>query len=562
MNVILAIKQYISKMIEESGPGMKVLLMDKETTTIVSMVYAQSEILQKEVYLFERIDSGGRETMKHLKCICFLRPTKENVDLLAQELRVPKYGLYYIYFSNVISKQDVKTLAEADDQEVVREVQEFFGDYIAVNPHLFTLNIIGCYQGANWGSGALRRTTQGLTSVLLSLKKCPMIRFQNSSELARRLAESVRSTINKDAGLFEFRKTDVPPVLLILDRRDDAVTPLLNQWSYQAMVHELLGINNNRINLGNVPGISKDLQEVVLSAEHDEFYANNMYLNFGEIGNNIKDLMEEFQVKSQSQAKVESIADMKAFIENYPQFKKMSGTVSKHVTVVGELSRLVGKHCLLEVSETEQEIVCQGDHSACLQRVKALLHNDKVRQMDMLRLVMLYCLRYESHSNNDISGLVDTLRKKGVNDKHRALVSAVLEYGGRKARGSDLFGSGDPVAFTKRFFKGLKGVENVYTQHKPLLQDLLDQLIKGKLKEAAYPYLGTGQLKDRPQDIVLFIIGGTTYEEALTVHQLNKSSPGVRIVLGGTAVHNFQSFLEEISSVVQVSASRQGGMRR
>lgn len=36
-----------------------------------------------------------------------------------------------------------------------------------------------------------------------------------------------------------------------------------------------------------------------------------MYLNFGEIGSNIKDLMEEFQKKSQSQAKVESIADMK-----------------------------------------------------------------------------------------------------------------------------------------------------------------------------------------------------------------------------------------------------------
>ena len=42
-----------------------------------------------------------------------------------------------------------------------------------------------------------------------------------------------------------------------------------------------------------------------------------------------------------------------------------------------------------------------------------------------------------------------------------------------------------------------QGVENVYTQHKPLLYTLLDQLIKGKLKEASYPYLGTGQLKDR-----------------------------------------------------------------
>ena len=37
----------------------------------------------------------------------------------------------------------------------------------------------------------------------------------------------------------------------------------------------------------------------------------NMYQNFGEIGSNIKELMEDFQRKSKSQAKVESIADMK-----------------------------------------------------------------------------------------------------------------------------------------------------------------------------------------------------------------------------------------------------------
>lgn len=46
------------------------------------MVYTQSEILQKEVYLFERIDSANRESMKHLKAICFLRPTKVASPLL------------------------------------------------------------------------------------------------------------------------------------------------------------------------------------------------------------------------------------------------------------------------------------------------------------------------------------------------------------------------------------------------------------------------------------------------------------------------------------------------
>lgn len=44
----------------------------------------------------------------------------------------------------------------------------------------------------------------------------------------------------------------------------------------------------------------------------------------------------------------------------------MSGTVAKHVTLVGELSRLVGNHNLLEVSEAEQELACESDHAESL----------------------------------------------------------------------------------------------------------------------------------------------------------------------------------------------------
>ena len=59
------------------------------------MVYAQSEILQKEVYLFEKISSAAREPMKHLKCVAFLRPSVDNIALLREELRKPKYVQYY-----------------------------------------------------------------------------------------------------------------------------------------------------------------------------------------------------------------------------------------------------------------------------------------------------------------------------------------------------------------------------------------------------------------------------------------------------------------------------------
>lgn len=83
--------------------------------------------------------------------------------------------------------------------------------------------------------------------------------------------------------------------------------------------------------------------------------------------------MEDFQRKAQTHQKVESISDMKAFVEQYPQFRKMSGTVSKHVTVVGELSRLVGVHNLLEISETEQQLACHDEHSQSLQVLFSLV---------------------------------------------------------------------------------------------------------------------------------------------------------------------------------------------
>lgn len=37
----------------------------------------------------------------------------------------------------------------------------------------------------------------------------------------------------QESGLFDFRRTEVSPLLLVIDRRDDPVTPLLNQWTYQ-----------------------------------------------------------------------------------------------------------------------------------------------------------------------------------------------------------------------------------------------------------------------------------------------------------------------------------------
>lgn len=376
MDVAQAVSGYLSKMMTAGDSSsrapsakMKTLLLDADTVTIISTATTQSALLNHEVYLIDRLDNPRREKMRHLRCLCFVRPSPNSIQLLVDELREPRYGEYHLYFSNVVKKSSLERLAEADDHEVVKLVQEYFADYVVINPDLFSLNMtlphyrIWANNPDTWNPDSLQRAADGILALLLSLKKKPLIRYAKDSALAKKLATEVRYRMTQEDQLFDFRKVDTPPILLIVDRRDDPITPLLTQWTYQAMVHQLLGINNGRVDLRGVPDVRPELQEIVLSQDQDPFFKKNMFLNFGDLGGNIKDYVEQYQSKTKNSANIESIADMKRFIEEYPEFRKLSGNVSKHVTLVSELSRRVGAEDLLEVSEVEQSLACNDNHS-------------------------------------------------------------------------------------------------------------------------------------------------------------------------------------------------------
>ncbi|MCJ1260254.1 vacuolar protein sorting-associated protein 45 [Lobaria immixta] len=567
MDVVSAVSGYISKMVSSgdttlgaSSSKMKILLLDSETVR----VYGMENLEGLKLNIISRLDNAAREKMRHLRCICFVRPSAESIQYLIDEFRDPKYGEYFIYFSNVIRKSSLERLAEADDNEVVRSIQEYFADFNVVNPDLFSLDLSFPKHrlwGNNpdiWNPDSLQRCTEGIIALLLSLKKKPLIRYEKNSLMAKKLASEVRRQIAQEEQLFDLRKIDTPPILLLLDRRDDPITPLLTQWTYQAMVHELLGILNGRVDLSDVPDIRPELKEIVLSQDQDPFFKKNMYLNFGDLGGNIKEYVEQYQSKTQSNASLDSIADMKRFVEDYPEFRKLSGNVSKHVTLVGELSRRVGADGLLDASELEQSLACNDNHSNDVKTLQQLIQSSIIPSDSKLRLVALYSLRYEKHPSSSLSMLVELLSAAGNVSQRRAdLVSKLLAYHhslqSPPAAGgfSDLFESSSIFSGARDRFKGLKGVENVYTQHSPRLEATLQNLIKARLKEQQYPFIeGGGTTRDKPQDIIVFMIGGATYEEAKMVAQVNASFPGVRVVLGATTVHNTTTFLEEVDDAV------------
>jgi vacuolar protein sorting-associated protein 45 len=392
--------------------------------------------------------------------------------------------------------------------------------------------------------------------MLLALKRQPSaIRYAGHSPCAEELAKDLHDTIMGD-DIFHFRKSRRGGLhVLVLDRRDDPVTPLLSQWTYQAMVHELLGLNNHRVILKGAPNIPKELDEVVLSATQDKFFADNRHRNFGELGEEIQRLLQDYQKQTaqHSSGNLNSIEDMQAFMEKFPELRSRSHTVSKHVAIMGELARLVDICNLMDVSQFEQELACADDQNSHWRELMEKLQSSNVKIPDKLRLGLLFALRYEASGN--IHMLQSTMTKAGVPPDMVNLVNVMLRYGGTKSRGSGLFGEHHNMLkkMSKSFITSVQGVQNVYAQHIPLLMDTIQSAIRGKLRSETHPFVqGSYSIAGRPdeaipEEILVYMVGGVTYEEGTKISEFNQQNQGkVRVILGGSTVHNSTSFLEEL----------------
>jgi vacuolar protein sorting-associated protein 45 len=637
-DLVAILRSYLERSLREV-PGMKVLLLDTETIRSVSTALSQSDILEQEVYLVQRIDSEEkREHLPHLKAIAFLRPTRENIARLRRELKEPCFGAYHLYFTNRVEDMRLQDLAEGDVKELVACVHEAFGDFIALEshhaavplprPHLALAPMAWDY-GAS--SDMISRLTEGIASIVLCLRKRFSIKYQRGSEISQRVAQSLHHLAAvEQRELFDFgsRNTgESAPLLLILDRKDDPVTPLLSQWTYQAMLHEILGSRDNRVSLRHVVGLRPELAEAVLSPLQDAFYAKNMYANFGDVGMAIKSLVDAVSAEGRQARDFQSLDDMASFVENLPEMSHQQGVTAKHVALMTELSHAVERRALMKVSGVEQDIACAaanlGSH---YDAVSELVRSGVVASRDKLRLIALFALRYERDGRGQISALMTAAAEGGVDPAQLSAVRSLLKHCGTNSssgvedvsgtssgdvRISDLFSD---RSFSSRFAtlakQHIRGVENVYTQHVPPLISILERAAKGKLADTDYLPVdgssfstsggggsslmmtmtnggggggglgstsgssvpGNASLKP-PKLIVVFIVGGTTYEEAKAVAELNSSADrgegwaaGMRFILAGTGPQSSSTFLEDWEEVsvmerYQKTHQGQGGMR-
>ena len=319
---------------------------------------------------------------------------------------------------------------------------------------------------------------------------------------------------------------------------------------------------------------------MVLSCEQDSFFKETMYMDFGELGEAVKNLLEQYQQQSKGNDSIQSLEDIRRFLDRYPEFRKMGASASKHVALMDEISKYIHAHKMMDVvGRLEQELACHHDPAGAVRQVYDALDMPDLPAKDKLHLAMLYALRYEAEANMD--ELTARLVRGGVSADDASKVPLLLRYSNAHNRAVDLYSNSTLWSRAASSVKrGIRGVQNIFQEHSPYLVSVLDAAAKGKLKDTQFPLIleslatpssaaggaasmvagAAGQgvsaaaaaaaATAKPNEIIVFIVGGATFEEAVHVARINRASGGaLRVILGGTTVLNTTLFVNNLNAL-------------
>jgi hypothetical protein len=560
----------------------RVLLVDKHTTPVISMSYTQSQLLENDVILIELIEGlAALDHMKNLRCIVYIKPTEESINYFINELRAPHYHDYQVFFNNTVSKSQLEALAQADEFESVSNITELFNDFLTVNDNLFTLNELTSSSSAIAPPPRISSIDESneIISLLLSLKQCPIIKFESNSIDVRKLASEILYNINSNSNNNLFDDTNIsydkPPVLLLLDRANDPITPLLTPWTYQSMVHEFIGIVKNTV---QVPSSS---EQYIISKAQDKFFAESMYLNYGDLTENFQKNVEQYKAQAKMSSldslNTQNLSELKKQLTKFPEFKRLNSNIAKHLSIISEIDKQISQQQLWDVGELQQTIVGGlENYQSIKEKLLQIIDNILISTVHKLKLILLFQSRFHQHndlpllskkindpaSNNPLPTVSQNTLLKRFNIMFKAKVKTNTSQNPSKNL-TNLFNKNISINSLFNHHDDQRN-DNIYMQYSPYLNEILDNLINPRestssglttlIPENLSKQYGKN-IQSEVQNVIIYIKGGVTYEEARLVHELNDSNKSLNLIIGGSRIHNSESWLESMYDMINDSSS-------
>ncbi|KAH8880667.1 Sec1 family protein [Thozetella sp. PMI_491] len=550
----------------------KVLVIDEHSKKIVDNVVKEDDILNQNIANIEMIEEK-REMNPSMDAIYLLSPQPHIVDCFLADIERRRYKKSFLVWTAVLEPSlrrriDSSPLA----QQQIAGFETLSIDFFPRESHLITFrdpwSFPVLYHPAcnHLVREHLQVLAQKISDICVTLGEYPKVRYyrpksplHEASVLASHLARFVQEELDKYA---QWNPNFPPPtsrptgILVITDRSMDLMAPIVHEFTYQAMAHDLLPIKEGEkvtyhmtINEGTDTAEEKDME----LTEKDTVWIDNRHRHMKDT---IEKLMGDFQKfldqnpnftdQNQDTTSLNAIKDMLAGL---PQFQEMKEAYSLHLTIAQESMNVFQNHKLPDIASIEQTLATGLDEDFkkpkhVLDQVVRLLDDEAIPPSDRLRLIIAYIIFRDGVILEDIKRL---LAHSSLPPSDGEIITNLELLGAQTTHNLKDFRAAPPPLFPLNTKNLQANEEYALSRFQPNLKHMLEELCRGTLDQTIFPYVkppmdpnedslstqgslraakprwagaGRRQVENR-QRIIVFMAGGATYSESRSCYEVS-----------------------------------------
>ncbi|ONK71704.1 uncharacterized protein A4U43_C04F11500 [Asparagus officinalis] len=615
-----------STKVKESKVTWKVLIMDKLTVKIMSNSCKMADVTVEGVSLVEDLHKR-RQPMPAMDAIYFMQPLKENVTTFLSDMsgKSPLYKKAYVFFSSPISKELVShikndrsvlprigALSEMNLEYFAIDSQGFVTDHERALEELFAENA----ENSRKYNACLNTMATRIATVFASLKEFPYVRYRAAkSSLDASTMTTLRDLVPTKlaAGIWNCLaryKTTIPDFpqretceLLIVDRSVDQIAPIIHEWTYDAMCHDLLNMEGNKYVHEVLSKSGTVEKKEVLLEDHDPIWLELRHAHIGDASERLHEKMANFvsrnkaaQIHNSRDTGDLSTRDLQKMVQALPQYSEQIDKLSLHVEIAGKINNVIKELGLREVGQLEQDLVF-GD-AGTKEIIEFLRKNQDATRENKLRLLMIYAAMYPEKIDGDKGAKLMQLARLSADDVIAVNNMRFLGGADTKKTSGGVFSLKFDVHKKRHAARKARNEEAetwALSRFYPMIEELIEKLTKGELPKNEYQcmnepsptYHGSASVQSSPvhsahsmrskrtatwarprnsddgyasdsvlrhassdfrkmgQRIFIFIIGGATRSELRAVHKLT-SKLKREIILGSTSLDDPPQFITKV----------------
>lgn len=385
-------------------------------------------------------------------------------------------------------------------------------------------------------------------------------RITGKGDNAKRLSDlltRMRQETNAGADTTETSKAALTPSntiesLIIIDREIDYATPLLTQLTYEGLIDEVVGVENNQADVDSsivgaapqpAPGTSKPVgalsqyqKRKVLLDSSDKLYEQLRDTNFAIVGSLLSKVARRLQTDFDSRHDTKSTAELREFVKKLPGYQAEQQSLKIHTGLAEEIMSHTRTDHFSRLLEVQQNLAAGADPSSQHDAIEELI----AREAPLSEVLRVLCL--ESCIAGGIKPReLENFKKlilQAYGYQHILTLNALEKLQLLLSRTSPMAGmipmTGGGTA---------TGTKTNYTYLRKALRLIVDEVNEHDPNDIAYVYSGYAPLSIRLVQCIL-------QKQYLTsITRASNTNTGAAVVPGGGVSQGWRGFEDALKHV-------------